>query len=85
MASSSKVLLSSQKVDNVLDEILSDFESSLFDSHDNSSGIDDLPVGEAVALERTDDEDRDSARGENVWDVPSVVMFTWEDMTFCIG
>jgi hypothetical protein len=60
MASSSRVFLSSEKVDKVLDEILSDSESSFFDSDDDSSGIDDLPVGEAIAVERTEDEDTDS-------------------------
>jgi hypothetical protein len=44
MASSSRVFLSSEKVDKVLEEILSDSESRFFDSDDDSSGIDDLPV-----------------------------------------
>jgi hypothetical protein len=59
MASSSGVFLSSEKVDKVLEEIPSDSESSFYDS-DDSSGIDDLPVGEAIAVERTEDEDTDS-------------------------
>jgi hypothetical protein len=48
--------LSSEKVDKVLEEILSDSESSFFDSDDDSSGIDDLPVGAAIAVERKEDE-----------------------------
>jgi hypothetical protein len=55
IASSSRVLLSSENVDKVLDEILSDSESSFFDSDDDSSGINDLPVGEAIAVERIED------------------------------
>jgi hypothetical protein len=51
--------LSSEKVDKVLEEILSDSESSFFDSDDDSSGIDDLPVDEAIAVERKEDEDSD--------------------------
>jgi hypothetical protein len=60
MASCNGVFLSSEKVDKVLEEILSDSESSFFGSDDDSSGIDDLPVGEAIAIERTEDEDIDS-------------------------
>jgi hypothetical protein len=59
MASSSGVFLSSEKVDELLEEILSDSESSFFDSYDDSSEIDDLPVGEAIAVERKGDEDSD--------------------------
>jgi hypothetical protein len=44
MISRRGIFLSSEKVDKVLDEILSDIESSFFDSN-NYSGIDDLPVG----------------------------------------
>jgi hypothetical protein len=39
MASCNGVFLSSKKVDKVLEEILSDSESSFFDSDDDSSGI----------------------------------------------
>jgi hypothetical protein len=53
MASSSKVFFFLiEKVDKVLDEILSDSESNFLDSVHYSSGIDDLPVGEAIAMER---------------------------------
>jgi hypothetical protein len=82
MASSSRVFLSSEKVDKVLDEVLSDSESSFFDS-DDSSGIDDLPVGEAIAIERTEDEDSDNESA--VQSVSSAARFTWEDMTNYVG
>jgi hypothetical protein len=50
MASSSKVFFF--LIDKVLDEVLSDSESNFLDSVHYSSGIDDLPVGEAIAMER---------------------------------
>jgi hypothetical protein len=83
MASSSGVFLSSEKVDKVLEEILSDSESSFFYSDDDSSGIDDLPVGEAIAIERTEDENSDSEIA--VQSVSSSARFTWEDMTNYVG
>jgi hypothetical protein len=70
--------LSSEKVDKVLEEILSDSESSFFDSDDDSSGIDDLPVCEAIAVERTEDEDSDSESA--VQSVSSAARFTWKDI-----
>jgi hypothetical protein len=72
--------LSSEKVDKVLEEIFSDSESSFFDSDDDSSGIDDLPVGEAIAVERTEDEDSDSE--SVVQSVSSTARFAWEDMNY---
>jgi hypothetical protein len=81
MTSSSRVFLSSEKVDKVLDEILSDSESSFLDS--DSSGIDDLPVGEAIAVERTEDEDSDSESA--VQSVSTADRFTWEDMPNYVG
>jgi hypothetical protein len=75
--------LSSEKVDKVLDEILSDSESSFFDSDDDSSGIDDLPVGEAIAVERTEHEDSDSESAAQ--SVSSAARFTWEDMMNYVG
>jgi hypothetical protein len=81
MASCNGVFLSSEKVDKVLEEILSDYESSFFDSDDDSSGIDDLPVGEAIAVERTE-EDTDS---EVLFNLSSAARFTWEDMTNYVG
>jgi hypothetical protein len=83
MASSSRVSLCNEKGDKVLDEILSDSESSFFDSDDDSSGIYDLPVGEAIAVERIEDEDSDSESA--VQSVSSAARFTWEDMTNYVG
>jgi hypothetical protein len=54
--------LPSEKVGKVLEEVLSDPESSFFDSDSDSSGIANLPVGEATAMERTEDEDSDSSQ-----------------------
>jgi hypothetical protein len=86
MASSSKGFLSSKEVDKVLDEILSDSESSFSDSDDYSSGIDDLPVGDAIAVEGTEAEDSDSAQDASaVQGAPSAASFTWEDMLNYIG
>jgi hypothetical protein len=59
------IFLSSEKVDKVLDEILSDIESSFFDS-DNYSGIDDLQVGEAFTVERTKEEDSNNTQDAGV-------------------
>jgi hypothetical protein len=78
--------LSGKEVDKVLDEILSDSESSFFDSDDDSSGIDDLPVGEAIAVEGTEDEESDSAQDASaVQGARSAASFTWEDMSNYIG
>jgi len=57
--------LSSEKVDKVLDEILSDIESTFFDL-DNYSGIDDLQVGEAFTVERTKEEDSNNRQDAGV-------------------
>jgi hypothetical protein len=78
--------LPGEKVGNVLEEMLSDPESSFFDSDSDSSGIANLPVGEATAMKRTEDEDSDSSQYAGaVQGVPSAVTFTWEDMTNYIG
>jgi hypothetical protein len=78
--------LSSEKLELVLDEILGDSESRFLDSDDDSNGINDLPVGEAIAVERMENEDSDSAQDESgVQGVPSADMFTWEDMKNYIG
>jgi hypothetical protein len=77
--------LSNEKLDKVLYEILSDFEGSFFDSDDDSSGTDDLPVGEAIAMERAEDEDSDSVQYASIQGVPTAATFTWEDMTTYTG
>jgi hypothetical protein len=65
--------LSSEKADKVLDEIFSDTGSSLFYS-DDSRGIDDLTVGEAIAVEKTEAEDSNGAQDTNaVQGVPAVL------------
>jgi hypothetical protein len=86
MASSSKGFLSSKEVDKVLDEIRSDSGSSFFDSDDDSSGISDLLVGEAIAVEGTEDEESDSAQNASaVQGARSAASFTWAAMSNCTG
>jgi hypothetical protein len=60
-------------------------ESSFFDSDDHFGGIDDLLVGEATAMGRTEDEGTDIAQGESVVQgVPSGAVFTWDDLRYYI-
>jgi hypothetical protein len=43
--------------------------------------IDDIPAGEAIAVERAEDEDSDSMQDASVvHGVPCATMFAWEDM-----
>jgi uncharacterized Zn ribbon protein len=62
MASSSRNVLLSEEIDNVLNEQFTDSDNSLFDSDDDCNIVNDLPVKEATALEKTENEDSDSVQ-----------------------
>jgi hypothetical protein len=49
-------------VEKILEETLFDGENSLFDSDDNSSVIEDLPIHEATVIEGSENEDSDGVQ-----------------------
>jgi hypothetical protein len=59
-ASTSRLRLSGDDVEKILEETLSDSEHSLFDSDNNSSVIEDLLIYEAIVVERSENQDSDS-------------------------
>jgi hypothetical protein len=62
MASASRVFLSCDNVERILEETLSDSENSLLHSEDDSSVIEDLSIHEAIAIEGSENEDSDCAQ-----------------------
>jgi hypothetical protein len=62
VASTSRMLLLGDDVERILEETLSDRENSLFDSDDDSSVIEDLPIHEAIAIKGRENEYIDSAQ-----------------------
>jgi hypothetical protein len=59
-----------------------DSENSLSDSDDDSSVIEDVPIHEAIAIEVSENEDRDSAQ-DSIYALrggASVTALTWENM-----
>jgi hypothetical protein len=63
MASTTRVCLLGDDVESILEETLSDSENSLFDSDDDSSVIEDLPIHKPTAIDGNENEDCDSAQG----------------------
>jgi hypothetical protein len=78
---SSSTHLSGDDIERILEETLSDSESSLFDSDDNSSAIEDMSTHEAS------DSDSDSARNSTspLQGGASDTSFMWEDMYNYVG
>jgi hypothetical protein len=51
----------SQDIDRTVDEPLTDSETSVFDSDDESSVINDLPVSKFLTTDESENEDSDGA------------------------
>jgi hypothetical protein len=82
MASSSRCFLSQ----DIVDEPLTDSETSVFDSDDESIVIDDLPVREFLTINEYENEDSDGAqRGSGLPSVARPTDFAWEDMENYVG
>jgi hypothetical protein len=81
MASTSKGLFVDEIEAAWLEE-LQDSEPSDCSSDGDSSGTDDLALGEVITLEYSDNED--DVQGAAAPSAPSA-MFTWEDMTNYVG
>jgi hypothetical protein len=80
MASSSRGLFE-EEIEQPLLEELADSDPSNSSSEDDSSGTNDLAVGEVIALEFSDNED--DIRSSTAPSAPNSLSatFTWEDMT----
>jgi hypothetical protein len=83
MTSTSRVRLSGDEVEKILDKVLSYSKNSLFDSDDDSILIEDLPIQEEIAIEESEDGDSDSAQNStsDLQGGASGSIFTWEDMS----
>ncbi|XP_021932761.1 piggyBac transposable element-derived protein 4-like [Zootermopsis nevadensis] len=86
MASSSRRFLSPQDIARSVDEPLTDSESSVFDSDDESSVIDDLPVREFLTCDESENEYNDGEQsGSSLPSVARPTAFTWENMDNYVG
>jgi hypothetical protein len=60
--SENRACLSSDEVGKILEETLSDSENSSCDSDDDSSVIEDFPIHEVIAIEKSENEHSDIAQ-----------------------
>jgi hypothetical protein len=79
-------MLSPQDTDRTVDEPLTDSETSVFNSDDESSVIDDLPVHKFLTIDESENEDSDGAQsGSGLPSVTRPTAFTWENMKNYVG
>jgi hypothetical protein len=75
--------LSPQDIYRTVDEHLADSETSVFDSDDESSVIDYLPVREFLTTDESENEDDDAQSGSGLPSVAHVLLLhgrTWKIM-----
>jgi hypothetical protein len=69
-----------------VDEPLTDSKTSAFESDDESSVIDNLPVREFLTIDESENEDSDGAQsGSGLPSVACPTVFTWENMENYVG